>query len=135
MKGLRFILLGLAICLARGVKAQFYDGPEDIYYYVLIKMENSANKTFDYDENKATVYIFNFDGIKAAQFTTAWGGDPISWVRDAIGKNPNYYEEKVETTLYNWKYDSTSSAGITYISPNDRSSIFTFSRDRNTLIR
>lgn len=34
MKTKRLLFLVMAICLASGVRAQFYDGPDDIYYYV-----------------------------------------------------------------------------------------------------
>ena len=55
------MLLGLAICLAGGVIAQFYDGPNDIYYYLL---ESENGKTVS--KSNQRVYIFNFDGRKAA---------------------------------------------------------------------
>ena len=58
MKGFRFLLLAMAICLASGVKAQFYDGPDDIYYYVACD---------DYMKPKENGYaiVLNFDGNKA----------------------------------------------------------------------
>ena len=34
MKAKRLLFLVMAICLASGVKAQFYDSADDIYYYL-----------------------------------------------------------------------------------------------------
>ena len=50
----------MAICFASGVKAQFYDSADDIYYY--ISYDETTNP--GYLPNR-WVYIFNFDGKKA----------------------------------------------------------------------
>lgn len=99
MKGLRFLLLGMAICLASGVKAQFYDSADDIYYYVEYKDGSFV------DNGK--VLIFNFDGQKACVLDNT----TIGSVKDKIKSKSDYYEEKVETTDYNYEYvyyDGTS---------------------------
>lgn len=60
MKAKRLLLLVMAICLASGVKAQFYDEPDDIYYYV------SCDGNGQVDDD-GYVLIFNFDGNKACE--------------------------------------------------------------------
>ena len=109
----------MAICLTSGVKAQFYDGPDDIYYYV------SCDKDGQVKEN-GSVYIFNFDGRKACYWSSS-----VSSVKRSLQSNPSYYEEKVETTEYILKYDSYN----TY-RKNDRGDEyrdFYFSSSRNNL--
>lgn len=94
MKGLRFLLLGLAICLASGVKAQFYDSADDIYYYVECDKDGQV-------KDNGQVYVFNFDGRKACYWNSS-----VSGVKSSLQSNPSYYEEKVETTEYVLKYGS-----------------------------
>lgn len=153
MKGFRLLLLVLAICLASGVKAQFYDGPDDIYYYVRTYTESEETalefvpfvgpqrkKTgkiikHDVSEGDADVLIFNFDGKKAVELTNLIGAR-IHDVKQNISKNPNFYEEKVETTDYDWNYVSSSSKGIVYMpsSSSLRRGYFSFSKDRSILV-
>lgn len=148
MKGLRFLLLGMAIWLASGMKAQFYDSADDIYYYVeeYYEYEESATrmgpffsietyKTGKTIRNKpegenAWVLIFNFDGLKAALLSS---GHYIPTIKSHLKASSSYYEDKVETTDYNWKYVSSSYAGTVYERPNSKET-YTFSSDRNTLI-
>jgi hypothetical protein len=119
MKELRFLLLSMAICLASGVKAQFYDSADDIYYYVESYTE-VEEKTQVYwngmptarwektgkvrkenaNEGSESVMIFNFDGMKAAELTGYLGGEKIYDVKKRMQENPSYYEDKVETTDY-----------------------------------
>lgn len=143
MKGLRFLLLGMAICLASGMKAQFYDGPDDIYYYVELKDGEMSENSH--------VLIFNFDGMKAAilDWTNMMGCKPphslldyVRNVKNEIKENPTIYEERVETCEYDIKYigsntyqykgstrskeDKEDGSSLEYIN-------FNFSYDRNTL--
>lgn len=150
MKAKRLLFLVMAICLASGVNAQFYDGPDDIYYYVEVytesdemvqslgplgmpslKWEKTGKKEKKYPkEGSEHVMIFNFDGTKAAELSGYLMGTEIYNVRKKLQDNSSYYEDKVETTVYNFKY-STSSSGTTY---KDGSYLLIFSSDRNTLI-
>lgn len=140
MKAKRLLFLVVAVCLASGVKAQFYDGADDIYYYVEYKdgiiVENGK------------VFVFNFDGRKAAILSSAFGKNSVSYkgyvggntsvndVKSYLKSSPLYYEEKVESTEYELEYTSsnmyqcksteTGRSGQAYAN-------FTFSSDRNTL--
>ena len=117
MKAKRLLLLVMAICLTSGVKAQFYDGPDDIYYY--IEDQTSTNDKF--------VLVFNFDGHKACCWCTL-----LSYIKDYLKDNPSHYEDKVETTEYDLLYMSDNTykkklSGGSY-------ETFSFSTDRNRLI-
>lgn len=94
MKAKRLLFLVVAICLASGVKAQFYDGPDDVYYYVELKNGEIV-------EN-GKVLIFNFDGSKGALLSHQGGQsiDKIKDVKNNIKQSPNFYEDKIETTEY-----------------------------------
>ena len=143
MKSRRLLFLVMAICLASGVRAQFYDGPDDIYYYVEEYYEHDEYKSISFtsgyytgrtlrdkpEENKAHVMIFNFDGTKAALL--CYTSDYVSDVKSALKKNPSYYEDKIETTEYWVKYVSSSSSGTKYTLGTLNTCIF--SSDRNTL--
>ena len=69
----------MAICLTSGVKAQFYDCPDDIYYYV------SCDKDGQVKEN-GSVYIFNFDGRKACYWSSS-----VSSVKRSLQSNVNQF--------------------------------------------
>ena len=136
MKGFRFLLLVMAICLASGVKAQFYDSADDIYYYV-------EYKDGSFVEN-GRVLIFNFDGAKAAELSgrfdrlEIWDreGIKVNDVKDNMKKNPLYYDEKVETQEYELKYINSNTYQCKSIRSHqgDFAYInFKFSYDRNTL--
>ena len=116
MKELRFLLLVTVICLASGVKAQFYDSADDIYYYVEWKNGKYG----------ADVYIFNFDGRKACRWYNS-----VVLMKDYLKRNPSYYEEKVETADYSFlKYITYN----TYQEGNSEYYInYQFSSDRQTL--
>lgn len=137
MKGLRFLLLGMAICLASGVKAQFYDSANDIYYYV---EESRDGKSIS--KQNQNVYVFNFDGMKACRLAI----DLVKTAQSHLRENSDYYGAMVETKKYDLEYKS-SSYGVCYVS-SDVSSIpfdaggtrffgdtftYTFSQDRETL--
>lgn len=98
MKAKRFLFLVMAICLVSGVKAQFYDSADDIYFYLL---ESDGGKKNIYISN---VLVFNFDGRKACELG---GGDEES-VKKHLKDNPDYYGEKVETSEYDMKYEYSS---------------------------
>lgn len=110
MKGLRILLLGLAIGLASGMKAQFYDSADDIYYYVEC---NSSGQPLE----NGSVTIFNFDGIKACDlagflrwkignFGSRSYGCNVEDVKRNMQTSVTYYEDKVENTDYKLKYIS-----------------------------
>ena len=141
MKGFKLLLLVMAICLASGVKAQFYDGPDDIYYYVEYKDGNIV-------EN-GKVFVFNFDGKKAAILSSAFGkrsvdymgyvggNTSISDVKNYLKNNPSYYEEKVESTEYELEYTSSNTYQCKSTETEGKRgqayANFTFSSNRNTL--
>ena len=118
MKTKRFLFLVMAICLASGVKAQYYDSADDIYYYV----------EYEDGEYKSNVKVFNFDGRKACVWNSS-----VSSLKSTFKDNPNYYEDKVETTEYELRYRSSN----TYMEGEDDDEKshkkYTFSSDRNTL--
>lgn len=156
MKAKRLLLLVMAICLASVAKAQFYDGPDDIFYYVEDYYEyedyywdmypgttipksphyTGQIKTKKTDIDKATVLIFNFDGLKAAELTETYKGKHISWIKAAIANNPNCYEDKIETTDYDIKFSSKTASKTMYQKDGGTpftSYTYTFSSDRKTL--
>lgn len=118
MKLKKVLFLAMAICLASGVKAQFYDDADDIYYYV--KYEDG--------EYKNDVMVFNFDGRKACVWNSS-----VSSLKSIFKDSPSYYEEKVETTEYELRYRSSN----IYMEGEDNDKKphkkYTFSSDRNTL--
>ena len=148
MKTKRLLFLVMAICLASGVKAQFYDSADDIFYYLEDYYEEedwywtyypggfpkSPQYTGKINKKKTenpSVLVFNFDGLKAAELTGNSEGSSVSTVKSNISKNTSWYEDKVETTDYKMKYNSSSS-GVAY---KDGSITYVFSRDRSTVKR
>lgn len=151
MKTNGLLLLVMVISFASSAKAQFYDGPDDIYFYV-----EEVTETDQYyinyggnmllgtggetiytgkvdrkvpDENSAKVYVFNFDGKKAALLGDCY----VSTIKSNLSTNSSFYEDKVETTNYSWQYVSSSSSGVIY-----KSSLYgpvTFSKDRQKLTK
>ena len=125
MKAKRILFLVMAIFLASGVKAQFYDGPDDIYYYVyyhngkLLPMANVTGRP---------VNVFNFDGEKACN----WGISK-DIIQNWINSNPNYFEDAVETKEYNLSYVSSNSSETIYKSDSGKYT-YKFSSDRNTML-
>lgn len=142
MKAKRLLFLVMAICLASGVKAQFYDSADDIYYYVEQYHEYDEYKSTSFnagyytgrtlrdkiDEDKAGVMIFNFDGTKAVK----WSGK-LPTVKKNIAQNASFYEDKVETTEYQLKYVSSSLSETIYKDNEDKCRTYIFSADRSTL--
>ena len=120
MKGLKFLLLSVAICLTNEVKAQFYDSADDIYFYYCDEEGMSSHHR---------VYIFNFDGKNATWWICA-----VSDVKNKLKENPYYYEEATETADYSIiKFVSSSSIETKYIFGNNQF-LYTFSKDRNTMV-
>lgn len=109
MKAKRLLFLVMVICLASGVKAQFYDSADDIYFYVEYK-----NGAF-VDDGK--VRVFNFDGKKAAllnhNFYDGDGDGPfflsVKKIKNKLKNSPDYFEQLVETTNYDVDYTGTLS--------------------------
>lgn len=132
MKLKKVLFLAMAICLASGVKAQFYDGANDIYYYVGYENGSYTN----------SVLIFNFDGRKACLLASTGASN----VQENLKQNSDFYAERVETTPYDLKYESSSS-GTHYVGTkmfcttgmggetwwHDITDIYDFSYDRKTL--
>lgn len=132
MKTKRFLFLVMAICLASGVKAQFYDSADDIYYYV----RHDVNGYY-------YALIFNFDGRKACVLASTLA----STVQENLKQNSDFYAEKVETTPYDLEYKANLS-GTRYIKKEyeqtvdfggvdrywDRTITYDFSTDRKTVV-
>lgn len=111
MKANRILLLIMAICLANGVKAQFYDGPSDIYFYVTAKdnfNQSGPNEITDYYQDPVVV-VFNFDGLKAVRWESH-----VSTVKKLLQKNPNYFEDQEENVEYKLQYVASSGSGTNY---------------------
>lgn len=134
-KGLLFIVM--ALCLTSGVRAQFYDGPNDIYYYVVETEDGTPVSKSD-----KNVWVFNFDGRKACQLAI----DGLKSAQTHLRENPDYYGAMVENKKYDMEYTS-SSYGICYVLKDVwefttdawgtrtvyQTNTYTFSRDRTSL--
>lgn len=101
MKAKRLLFLVMAICLVSGVRAQFYDSADDIYYYV--ELENG--------NYKESCKILNFDGTKACLLNEyIEDGNhyiySVDEVKNLVKRNTNYFEEQVEVGDYSLKYIS-----------------------------
>ena len=135
MKAKRLLFFVMAICLACKVKAQFYDGPDDIYYYVqAVDYDNKNSSTEVNDRPAVSVMVFNFDGKKATQFEGTYSRDGIIKL---LQENPNYFEDKVETADYTKLLFITSKGSKTIYEYYFLSSIKMhayFSSDRKILI-
>ncbi|MBQ9672025.1 MAG: hypothetical protein IJV34_04140 [Prevotella sp.] len=143
MEAKKLLFLVMAICLASGVKAQFYDSADEIYYYVAYEQEGNDSK-FGYRKQDilpqyVNVYVLNFDGMKAAPLSTYGGGDPIGVVKRNLKSNPTHYDDKVETALYEWEYVTATGGETIYTYPLDNTetskTAYCFSRDRSILSR
>lgn len=119
MKAKRLLFLVMAICLASGVRAQFYDGPDDIYYY--------------WSEEYNSVMIFNFDGKKA--FNLSWDFEKLPEVKKNFLNNPNYYEDRLEALDYNLVFVSSNSSEVVYRWNDSFGVKFIFSKDRQSAKR
>lgn len=120
MKAKRLLFLVMAICLASGVKAQFYDSADDIYYYVEYK--NGEYKS------DGDVMIFNFDGQKACVWKTS-----VRTVKSNLQESPSFYEDKVEITEYELKYRSSNIYMEGEDAENKSHKKYIFSSDRSAL--
>ena len=111
MKGLRFLLLGISMCLTSGVKAQFYDSADDIYYYL------KCDKNGQIDEGDlGRALIFNFDGKNACVLCLREDEYQLyppylDYVQNIISQNPNYLLDRISNGVYDTKHVS----GNTYI--------------------
>jgi len=105
MKVKKILFLVMAICLASGVRAQFYDSANDIYYYV-VESKDGTSISKQYQD----VYVFNFDGRRACQLAN----DRIKTAQSNLRENSDYYGAMVETKKYDMEYTS-SSYGTCYV--------------------
>ena len=122
MKAKRLLFLVMAICLASGVKAQFYDSADDIYFYY---DQNHSNSLYE-------VLVLNFDGKKGY-----WWYQSVSEVKNKLKENPNYYEDETETADYSRvKYASSTATTVTYtiyFGSDNLKTEWKISRDRKAL--
>lgn len=81
MKGLRFLLLGLAICLASGVRAQIYNS--DVLFYV----EETSSLT----NPQTSLWIFRFKSGECYWVNKAVAHE-LKGVCEYLKSNINYYE-------------------------------------------
>ena len=162
MKTKRLLFLVMAICLANGVKAQFYDSADDICYYVeeyyeLEEIKSTQDSYYDVfsgrkmylpsfttektgkilkRENNGMAMVFNFDGMKAAILFRG----SLSIIKDYLKESSSYCEDKVETTDYDYKYSSTSykekvrDTGNEWKAHSTSSSWTVYEKGSNTLI-
>ena len=103
MKAKRFLFLVMAICLASGVKAQFYDSADDIYYY--IQVDDKGEFKLNY---ATSCFIFNFDGKNACILN--YQGNDMTYtpnqIKEKLSQNPNYLMDRLETGIYDVSYIS-----------------------------
>ena len=128
----------MAICLASGVKAQFYDSAEDVYFYLEYSEDGKL-----VDKEEQNVLIFNFDGKRAC----ITYGSPKDVTKN-LKNNPDYYPDLFENKEYDLEYTYSSSGtcytssstdtkydsfvGKTTVKHNNK---YAFSSDRNTLTK
>ena len=110
MKGLRFLLLSMGICLVSGVKAQFYSS-ENVYCYQYVKTVNDGVTS---KLSRTEFYFINFQKDMMGYTTES----SLKQVRQRLLENPNYYKDRAINNLaeaYN-KYKS-SPAGLPTMGP------------------
>ena len=100
MKGFKLLLLVLAICLASGVKAQFYSS-ERVYCY---QYEKTIHDGISSKQSKTEFYFVNFQNDMMG-YTTANG---CNWVGQKIVDDPNYFDNAARADLAN-KYEKWKS--------------------------
>lgn len=130
MKAKRLLFLVMAICLASGVKAQFYDSADDVCFYILDN-DNGYYKSHGHSHG-SEVLVLNFDGKGGCW----WYEEYISDVKKRLSQNSNYYVEDAETRDYSHvKYISSTSTEVTYEwAPGSKNHmIWKFTKDRNFL--
>ena len=91
MKELRLLLLGLAICLASGVKAQFYSS-ESVYCYQYVKTVNDGISS---KLNRTMFYFVNFQNDMMGCTTES----SLQRVRQNLLENPDYYKDRAINNL------------------------------------
>ena len=91
MKGLRFLLLGLAICLASGVRAQFYSS-ERVYCYQYVKTINDGISS---KLSKTMFYFVNFQNDMMGWITE----NSLKRLRQNLLENPDYYTNRTINDL------------------------------------
>lgn len=119
MKAKKLFFLVMAICLASGVRAQFYDSADDIYYYV----------TFESGKVKDTGWaiVFNFDGRKACVDMTS-----IEKIKNNLKKSASFYEDWIENAEYGVEFISNNTYQKKGLFDGEYYN-FIFSHDRQTL--
>ena len=99
MKAIRLLFLVMALCLASGVKAQFYSS-ESVYCYQYVKTINDGISS---KLNRTMFYFVNFQN-EMMGYTTA---SSLKYVRQKLLENPDYYSDRAINNLaenYNkWK--------------------------------
>lgn len=104
MKGLRFLLLGIAICFVCGVKAQFYDSANEICYYV----------TYENDQYTNGALVFNFDGKNGCilnQYQNDEGNYllyTVDKIKSLIKEKPTFFEDQIEVGDYRLSYTTNN---------------------------
>lgn len=96
MKAKRLLFIVIVIFLASGMNAQFYDGPDEIYFYL---EESRDGKT----TNNPNVRVFNFDGQKACELAC----ESPKEVQRHLKEDTDFYGKKVETTKYELEYSTS----------------------------
>ena len=91
MKVKRLLFLVMAICLASGVKAQFYSS-ESVYCYQYVKTINDGISS---KLNRTMFYFVNFQN-EMMGYTTA---SSLKYVRQKLLDNPDYYSDRAINNL------------------------------------
>ena len=108
-------------------KAQFYDSADDIYYYMLVDKQGE----YYYSFVGGQVYVFNFDGRKAAALARS---SSLSVVKNDINHDAEYYEKLVEKTEYDVHFKNSNALPPTYFWSNTFGNrTYVFSNDRKYL--
>lgn len=130
MKTNRWILFAMMVCLVSiiEVKAQYYDGPDDIWYYVQCDENGKiyGKNVNIVKTNHSQCRVFNFDGRKACVWSYS-----IENVQRDLQSNPSHFEEMIETTEYDLKYTSNDTYRQEY--DGGRYTEFHFSNSRSSL--
>ena len=133
MKAKRLFFLVMAICLASGVRAQFYD--DDVYFY--------ARAGESISDKKTVLIIVHFNGHHMFKF-----GNSVERIQNNLRKSPTYYDEYMKSQSHDrYKYSSeySNSQKVTYVWPQRRVSTFmanyvygneywTFDKDKSKVI-
>lgn len=107
MKAKNLFFLAIAICIASGVKAQFYD--DEVYYFL------QAGKSLS--DRSATIAIVYFKGKNIACENLA--GNNLEKIQKNLKKSSTYYEDhlKEKGRRYTYNSENSTSQKITYIIP------------------